>query len=519
LKKDVEFYSQSLCRAANQGSGKPMEKCLESLADKTRQLYQVCENETLAKGVAAFEEAKAEAALHEPKDRKKRERLHPPATVVVPKEEDDETTETSSVMTEDDASSIVSDATVEDQQWRWTGTGFVKSPTQEPWEISRLNVEASLVDVITKVEDLVTRHTSGSSGGTFNWLSEIAPLVINLQSCVNVMASRAATSLSFITVQEQTKMLPSRKSVQHRRDVCFSQALTSVVTGFLLKLRSSLFNDNFLKQLFKIGCLAVFESLISCFGDELAMLEDMVVAINDLRTVRFKIVSSKKVDSLPSLSGNRQNLVVTLPIYESLFALLPREIQRGKMIKVVPVLFTIGINEEATMAEKFGDTSLQELINVESMSGLNAYYEKFLEVLGDDAEICSGPNSGLTLGELMRHLHHNVLANKSKNVDILHLAGQACREMNGLKFTSCKSAKDRTSMAVTLQQCQILQLHHDLLPKLFLNALDCMRQEGTRLVNVEKNVGFRKYAFNRFKLMTMPKLYRPPHGTYGKGPT
>ena len=71
-----------------------------------------------------------------------------------------------------------------------------------------------------------------------------------------------------------------------RRDVCFSQALTSVVTGFLLKLRSSLFNDNFLKQLFKIGCLAVFESLVSCFGDELAMLEDMVVAINDLRSVR-----------------------------------------------------------------------------------------------------------------------------------------------------------------------------------------------------------------------------------------
>ena len=68
------------------------------------------------------------------------------------------------------------------------------------------------------------------------------------------------------------------------------------------------------------------------------------------------------------------------------------------------------------MAEKFGDTSLQELINVESMSGLNAYYEKFLEVLGDDAEMCSGPNSGLTLAELMRHLHHNVLGQAAKVV-------------------------------------------------------------------------------------------------------
>ncbi len=50
--------------------------------------------------------------------------------MVVPQKEDDETLETSSVMTEDDASSIVSDATLDDQQWRWTGTGFVKSPTQ-----------------------------------------------------------------------------------------------------------------------------------------------------------------------------------------------------------------------------------------------------------------------------------------------------------------------------------------------------------------------------------------------------
>ena len=37
-------------------------------------IVQVCENEMLARGVAAFEEAKAEAALEDPKAKKKRER-------------------------------------------------------------------------------------------------------------------------------------------------------------------------------------------------------------------------------------------------------------------------------------------------------------------------------------------------------------------------------------------------------------------------------------------------------------
>lgn len=44
--------------------------------------------------------------------------------------------------------------------------------------------------------------------------------------------------------------------------------------------------------------------------------------------------------------------MIHLPVPEQMFQLMPKEIQRGHPIRVVPVMFTIGINEQATFAER-----------------------------------------------------------------------------------------------------------------------------------------------------------------------
>lgn len=124
-------------------------------------------------------------------------------------------------------------------------------------------------------------------------------------------------------------------------------------------------------------------------GDELGMLEDMEVGVADLSEVSLTITEAKTEESedlLPTLSGTwweththahivytqslpsaqhgvrsspfRGSFVVEVPVPPENFESLPQEL-KGCLIRVYPVLFNIGINQQQSLAERYAHRHTQ----------------------------------------------------------------------------------------------------------------------------------------------------------------
>ncbi|XP_019956895.2 type II inositol 3,4-bisphosphate 4-phosphatase isoform X3 [Paralichthys olivaceus] len=326
-----------------------------------------------------------------------------------------------------------------------------------------------------QLADVITSHNSG------DWKEQLCPLVTRLKDCVMEVAEKAKRAMTFVLLQEAACSIPQGFLLQQRRDVVFSQALAALACGFVMRLYAGMEDKGFLRQLQLVGLVAQFESLLSTYSEEIGMLEDMEVGISDLQRVVFKITEAKTddlSDLQPLVCGRRDHFTVEVPLPRLVFQTLPEEIKEGKPLQVFPVLFNVGINEQQTIAERFGDISLQERINQKNFEMLEAYFKSLSEKVPLECLPCFQTQTDVK--ELLETLGQNVVTKKRKNVEILWIAGSICRRLNGIRFTSCKSAKDRTSMSVTLEQCALLRDEHQLSKDFFIRALDCMRSRLTQ---------------------------------------
>lgn len=503
MKGEITHCCDSLCHMAMSGTPEDFEKAMDILAEKVKELVSICDTRILQDAAEKYSQSKSEVL---------------PVSMATSGTRKSDTPIPSPPL--DDISP--------EKSWRWSGTDFVKSPTVEPWttqsflEMTRLNTEAAVVCLVSMVEDLIANRSGPMDRP--KWLNEISPAVIKLKSFIELVHQRVFLFMTYLNLMEHKGTTRLMHMIKYRRDICFSHALTALVTGFVTRISTCIKDEDFFNQLLNVGVLAQFEGLLSCQGDEMGMIEDFLVAASDLNHVTFQFCRISEEISSPTVSLDslvkdgeypdffRHHMCVSIPLEEEIYNKLPDGLQRGHKVKVTAVFFNIGINEQASLAERFGDTSLQERINAESVAKVFSYVEKYQETIGDPDNGKSGAGS---IKELCNKIHYNTMAKKSKNTEILKLAAEICRKIKGIRFTSCKSAKDRTAMAVTLEQVHILQQEHDLASHVFTQALDCFRSEGVRRENTLKNIGAKKYAFNSLQLLYIPKLYRPPNGTYG----
>ncbi|KHJ93634.1 hypothetical protein OESDEN_06449 [Oesophagostomum dentatum] len=256
--------------------------------------------------------------------------------------------------------------------------------------------------------------------------------------------------------------------IQIRTDFVLSQAITIAATAIVDAVYRGwpIFNG------VAADLLLTISSFLSAYGDEKGMAEDAWEAWRQLEArVVFSLVRAPSQvcrTCVPLASGPRTHINISIPLPHDVYDSLPSELKSRKSIAVCCTYFNVGVNHEATLGQSFGGVALETAINQEGAERILAYSNRYsVDQSARDAVM--------------------ELVNADK------------------RFICCKSGKDRTGMAVTLEQGRMLRETCGLNAAQLQEVIASLRRDGARRENCRKNVGKAVYSFSPFQMHFLPK--------------
>ena len=104
-----------------------------------------------------------------------------------------------------------------------------------------------------------------------------------------------------------------------------------------------------------------------------------------------------------------------------------------------------------------GDTKIQTEINRKGVKDLKVYFDKLVACEGSSGDVLKGRTQLPALLDSLETLVEAEARSRGKLLDLLLVSCYAARLLHAVRTTSCKSAKDRTSMFLTLEVVRLAE--------------------------------------------------------------
>jgi hypothetical protein len=163
----------------------------------------------------------------------------------------------------------------------------------EPIDLTHLNIKASLISINSKLSNKNNALNS----------NDLDPSRRKLKNAIDSLCRTSSVCYASAAIKLDREQIELFYTLRLRRDMIFTQALTTLIIATISQLKSK----SFLQRAIETRSILVqHEILLSCYAEEIGMLEDMAFCMQEISNcVKFIFEASVDPSLQPRIEGNR----------------------------------------------------------------------------------------------------------------------------------------------------------------------------------------------------------------------